>query len=127
MSIIGQFRREGEGFAGRINTLALRDAAVKFVATGRTSGRGPDFIVQLGDSEVGAAWKANDGGGALLNVKLDDPTWAGPLNVRLMAAEGGVLPLTWIRRDPEKADKPAAESQAQASPSGGSSSSSGSP
>jgi hypothetical protein len=57
-------------------------------------------------TEVGAAWKASDTSGALLNVKLDDPSWPEPANVRLMAAENGVLPMTWIRKS-ENPDKPA--------------------
>jgi hypothetical protein len=53
-----------------------------------------------GDNECGAAWKANDTSGALLNVKLDDPTWPQSVSARLAAmglvigvmARGGALP-----------------------------------
>lgn len=104
MSVIGHFRREGDGFVGRMATLAL-DAALKLVPATRGNARGPDYLVLLGENEVGAAWRASDASGALLNIKLDDPAWAEPVNVRLMAAEDGAFPLTWIRRAEEK-DKP---------------------
>lgn len=107
MSVIGHFRREGDGFTGRIATLAL-DAAVRLAPTSRVSAKGPDFIALVGDNEIGAAWRAGDASGALLNVKLDDPAWPEPVNARLMAAESGVLPLTWIRKSdpPEKPATP---------------------
>ncbi len=108
MSVIGFFRREGDGFTGRIATLAL-DVTLRLAPAGRVSAKGPDYIALVGKNEVGAAWKAGDLSGALLNVKLDDPSWPEPVNVRLMAAENGVLPMTWIRRSetPDKPDKPA--------------------
>lgn len=101
MSVIGHFRREGDGFTGRIATLAL-DVTLRLAPATRVSAKGPDYIALVGDNEVGAAWKASDASGALLNVKLDDPTWPEPANVRLMAAENGVLPMTWIRRAEDK-------------------------
>ena len=108
MSIIGHFRREGDGFTGRIATLGL-DATLRLAPAHRVSAKGPDFIALVGDAtEVGAAWKAGDTSGALLNIKLDDPSWAEPVNARLMAAEDGVFPLTWIRRSdpPERSAAP---------------------
>jgi uncharacterized protein (DUF736 family) len=103
MSILGHFRREGDGFTGRLTTLSL-DAVVRLAPTGKVSGKGPDYRALVGDNEIGAAWRAADASGALLNVKLDDPAWAEPINARLLAAEDGVLPLTWIRQ----VEKPAA-------------------
>lgn len=105
MSVIGQFRREGDGFVGRLTTLGL-NATVRLVPAARVSAKGPDYRVLVEDNEIGAAWRAADGSGALLNVKLDDPTWREPVNVRLMAVEDGPLPLTWIRKA-ETSDKPA--------------------
>jgi uncharacterized protein (DUF736 family) len=103
MSILGHFRREGDGFTGRLTTLSL-DAVVRLAPTGKVSGKGPDYRALVEDNEIGAAWRAGDSSGALLNVKLDDPAWPEPINARLLAAEDGVLPLTWIRQ----VDKPAA-------------------
>lgn len=106
MSVIGHFRREGDGFTGRITTLAL-DATLRLAPALRVSAKGPDFIALVGAFEVGAAWRAGDNSGALLNLKLDDPAWPEPVNARLMAAEDGVLPLTWIRRS-DPPERPAA-------------------
>lgn len=106
MSVIGHFRREGDGFVGRLATLAL-DATLRLAPASRVSAKGPDFIALVGDNEVGAAWRASDASGAVLNLKLDDPTWSEPVNARLMAAEDGVLPLTWIRKS-DPPEKPAA-------------------
>jgi len=103
MSILGHFRREGDGFTGRLTTLSL-DTVVRLAPTGKVSGKGPDYRALVGDNEIGAAWKAGDASGAVLNIKLDDPAWPEPVNARLLAAEDGVLPLTWIRQ----VDKPAA-------------------
>ncbi|MDR7117348.1 DUF736 domain-containing protein [Caulobacter sp. BE254] len=104
MSILGHFRRDGDGFTGRLASLSL-DATVRLAPPTRTFAKGPDYLVFVGEAEVGAAWRAADTSGALLNVKLDDPAWPEPINARLMATEDGVLPLTWIRRDPP--EKPA--------------------
>jgi uncharacterized protein (DUF736 family) len=109
MSILGHFRREGDGFTGRLTTLSL-DAGVRLAPTGKVSGKGPDYRILIGENEIGAAWRASEASGALLNLKLDDPAWPEPITARLLAAEDGVLPLSWIRDKPEKA-APAAASQ----------------
>lgn len=103
MAIIGHFRRENDGFSGRLSTLTLK-ADVRLAPTSGASAKGPAYRVLVENNEVGAAWRAGDASGAVLNLKLDDPAWPEPVSARLMAAEGGVLPLIWIRRaDPEKA------------------------
>lgn len=97
MNTIGHFRRDGDGFVGRLNSLTL-DAELRLAPSEKFSSKAPDFVAMIGDSECGAAWRLNDASGALLNLKLDDPAWPEPISARLMSAEGGVLPLTWIRR-----------------------------
>ncbi len=113
MTTIGHFRREGEAFVGRLTTLHL-DVTLTLTPGEKFSSRAPDFLAFVGENECGAAWRARDGSGAILDLKLDDPTWPEPISARLMAAEEGALPLTWIRRSPEaakpdavKADPPA--------------------
>ncbi len=101
MSVIGQFRRDGDGFVGRVETLSL-EAVIRLAPSGRQSAKGPPLLVYKGDFEIGAAWRADAASGALYNVKLDDPSWPQPINARLMAAEDDVLPLTWIRRTEER-------------------------
>lgn len=106
MTTLGHFRRDGDDFAGRLKTLSL-DAAMRLVPAEKFSSKSPDYLALVGDTECGAAWRATDVSGALLNLKLDDPTWPEPLNARLMAAEGGALPLVWIRRsDRTELDRP---------------------
>lgn len=99
MTTIGLLRRDGDSFAGRLTTLNL-DATVRLVALDkRGNDKAPDYRVLVGDMECGAAWRSTDEtAGALLNLKLDDPTWPGPVHARLMAGEGETLPLVWIRR-----------------------------
>lgn len=106
MPILGHFRREGDGFTGRLTTLTL-DAVVRLAPTDKVSAKGPDYRVLIGDNEIGAAWRAGETSGALLNLKLDDPAWPEPINARLLASEQGVLPLSWIRDKPDKAASPA--------------------
>lgn len=106
MTTIGYFRRDGEGFAGRLTTLGL-EATVRLAPAEKFSSKAPDYLVLAGEAECGAAWRATDASGALLNLKLDDPTWPEPVNARLMAAEGEDLPLVWIRRnDRSEPDRP---------------------
>lgn len=98
MSTIGYFRREGDGFSGRLATLALA-VDLRLVPADKFSSKAPDYQAMVGDDEVGVGWKLSDASGALLSLKLDDPTWAEPINARLMAAEDGTFPLVWIRRN----------------------------
>lgn len=96
MTTIGHFRRDGEGFAGRLTTLQL-DATVRLTPVEKVSARAPEFRAYVGDTECGAAWKPTDpASGAVLNLRLDDPSWAEPIDARLMAGED-LLPLVWIR------------------------------
>lgn len=106
MTTIGHFRRDGEAFTGRLATLGL-DASLRLTPAEKFSAKAPDFIALVGETECGAAWRLSDATGAILSLRLDDPTWAEPINARLMAAEDGVLPLVWIRRaDPPPAVSP---------------------
>lgn len=110
MTTIGYFRREGETFVGRLATLQI-DTAVKLVPIEKVSPRAPAFRAFVGDNECGAAWRPLDpASGALLNLELDDPTWAEPVNARLMAGEEP-YPLVWIRQRPDRGDKPADEAR----------------
>lgn len=106
MTTIGHFRRDGDGFSGQLATLHL-DVTLRLAPAEKFSSKAPDYIALVGETECGAAWRLADGSGAILSLKLDDPTWAEPISARLLAAEDGSLPLVWIRR----ADPPA-----QASP-----------
>jgi uncharacterized protein (DUF736 family) len=106
MTTIGHFRRDGEAFTGRLATLGL-DATLRLTPAEKFSSKAPDYIALVGETECGAAWRLSDTSGAILSLRLDDPTWSEPINARLMAAEDGLLPLVWIRRaDPPPAASP---------------------
>lgn len=100
MTTIGYFRRDGDGFAGRITTLQL-DASVRLVPIDKVSAKAPEFRAYVGETECGAAWKPTGAAtGAVLNLRLDDPSWSEPIDARLIAGEEQ-LPLVWIRRTEE--------------------------
>lgn len=105
MNTIGFFRRDGDGFAGRLTSLSV-DAAARIVPAEKFSAKAPDFVVLKDQAECGVGWKVTDNSGAILSLKLDDPAWPEPINARLLAAEDGELPLTWIRRVDPPADRP---------------------
>ncbi len=110
MTTIGYFRREGDGFIGHVDTLAL-DLTVTLTPAEKFSTKAPDYIASGsknggGAHECGAAWRVSDDSGALVSVKLDDPSWPEPISGRIKAAEDGVLPFVWYRRTDGPADKP---------------------
>lgn len=109
MTIIGHFRRDGDGFTGRIDTAAL-DLTVTLTPAEKFSAKAPDYLVHVGQRECGAAWRVSDASGALLSLKLDDPSWPEPISGRIMAAEDGLLPLVWFRRPEPPATAPTAAS-----------------
>ena len=110
MTTIGHFRRDGDGFTGRVETLSL-DLTVTLSPADKFSAKAPDYIASSGEPdgrarECGAAWRVSDASGAVLSLKLDDPSWPEPISARIMAAEDGVLPLVWFRRVDPPTDKP---------------------
>ena len=110
MTTIGYFRRDGDGFTGHVDTLAL-DITVTLSPAEKFSAKAPDYIASGGREgggahECGAAWRVSDTSGAVLSLKLDDPSWPEPISGRIMAAEDGLLPFVWIRRSEAPADKP---------------------
>lgn len=97
MTTIGHLRRDGVDFVGRLETLTLA-ADLRLVPANKFSPRAPDFDINAGAVDAGVAWRLTDTSGAVLSLKLDDPSWPEPINVRAMASEDGELPLVWIRR-----------------------------
>lgn len=97
MTTIGHLRRDGADFVGRLETLTLT-TDLRLVPADKFSPRAPDFDINAGAVDAGVAWRVSDTSGAVLSLKLDDPSWPEPINVRAMASEDGELPLVWIRR-----------------------------
>jgi uncharacterized protein (DUF736 family) len=88
MATIGTFKKDGNGYAGTIETLTLK-AKITFEPTDKKSDKAPDFrVFQIAEdftSEIGAAWKKTSQEGAeFLSVSLDDPSFAAKINCRLV-------------------------------------------
>ena len=105
MATIGTFKKDGNGYAGNIETLTLR-AKLTFEPATKKSDKAPDFRVfhLTGDftSEIGAAWKRSSKEGAeYLSVSLDDPNFAEKIQCRLVktGSEQGHT-LFWDRQRP---------------------------
>ncbi|MBI1686796.1 DUF736 family protein [Caulobacter hibisci] len=97
MTTIGHLRRDGVDFVGRLEILTL-STDLRLVPANKFSPRAPDFDINAGTIDAGVAWRVTDTSGAVLSLKLDDPSWPEPINVRAMASEDGQLPLVWIRK-----------------------------
>ena len=98
MAIIGTFTQNGNGLTGSVKTLTL-NAKVRFVALEKDSDKAPDYRVIAGTSvELGAAWKrTSKEGRPYHSVKLDDPSFPGPIYASLIEGEGGASNLIWSR------------------------------
>ena len=106
MAIIGKFTKQENGsFFGSITTLTISTLAT-FEPAPKKSDKSPDFRVfnHTDDytSEIGAAWnKTSREGAQYLSVRLDDPSFAAPINCRLIktGSESGHS-LIWERTRP---------------------------
>jgi uncharacterized protein (DUF736 family) len=103
MANIGTFTATEKGYAGSIETLTLQ-ADVTFEPVERKSSeKAPDFRIFTKKSryEIGAAWQTSSAetGAQYLSVKLDDPSFAAPIQCRLVktAASAGHS-LLWDRK-----------------------------
>ena len=101
MSTIGTFSKQEDGFNGTLHTLAF-NVKVKIIPITKNKDQGPDYRVLAGAMEIGAAWKRQSKANKpYLSVKLDDPSFAAPVNARLVDGEDGSVNLYWSRRSDE--------------------------
>jgi uncharacterized protein (DUF736 family) len=105
MATIGTFKKDGNGYAGNIETLTLR-AKITFEPSNKNSDNAPDYrVFQISDdftSEIGAAWKKTSREGAeYLSVSIDDPSFSEKIYCRLVKTgpEQGHT-LFWERQRP---------------------------
>ena len=102
MAIIGKFTKQENGsFFGSITTLTISTLAA-FEPAPKKSDKSPDYRLIADDCEIGAAWeRTTDGGQTHLSVRLDDPSFAAPINCRLIktGSESGHS-LIWERTRP---------------------------
>lgn len=98
MAQIGIFTSCEDGsFTGTIRTLTLNvEAFIQPVE--KDHDKAPDYRVCVGDDEVGAAWKrVSRGDRPYLVVKLDDPSFSGPIYASLVTDDGEAHRLIWSR------------------------------
>jgi len=98
MSSIGTFTKNGDGYNGTLQTLSF-NVKVKIVPVPKDSDNAPDYRITAGAMELGAGWKRQSASNkAYISVKLDDPSFAAPVNARLVDADNGTALLYWSRR-----------------------------
>jgi uncharacterized protein (DUF736 family) len=106
MASIGNFKKDGAGYAGIVATLTL-NAQLTFEPVEKRKDNAPDFrvfhLAQGLSSEIGAAWKKTSREGAeYLSVSIDDPSFSERINCRLVKTgveEGHTL--YWERARPQ--------------------------
>lgn len=100
MTKIGSFTKTASGeYQGEIVTLSVQAKKVRIVPDTNASGNAPSHRVLIGEAEVGAAWpKSTQDDRPYLSVKLDDPTFSGPIFAQLFAGEGEAHDLVWSRQ-----------------------------
>lgn len=100
MAQIGTFTRGDDGsYAGTIRTLNINvKATIKPVAA-KDNERSPDFRVAANGVELGAGWRkaAKDSGAEYVSVKLDDPSFTGPVYATLVHGDADEHKLIWSR------------------------------
>lgn len=98
MARIGTFKKSGNEYRGEISTLSLQAKSVRIAPEASAGSNAPSHRVFVGGTEVGAAWeKTTQDKRPYLSVKLDDPTFTGPIFAQLFAGEGDVHDLVWSR------------------------------
>ncbi|MGF1628675.1 MAG: DUF736 domain-containing protein [Kiloniellaceae bacterium] len=107
MSVIGTFTPAKDGgWAGSIHTLTINTKVRLVPNDNREHENAPAFRVLVGWSRVGDAWEARTNGDTpkeYLQVKIDDPTWPGPISAALFPADdGSKAQLVWNRRHPDR-------------------------
>jgi uncharacterized protein (DUF736 family) len=89
MATIGTFTSTENGFTGSIRTLALNVKA-RISRVENPSDKGPHYRIFAANVELGAAWqkRSEQTGRDYLSVKLDDPSFPGPIYATLTEVEG---------------------------------------
>lgn len=99
MATIGTFKKQADGsYAGAIKTLTLNVKQARLTPVSSENDKGPDFRIFAGSTEFGAAWKKTSREEReYLSVKLDDPSFGGPIYATLVEAEDGAHNMIWSR------------------------------
>ena len=87
MSLIGQFSRTRNGYAGHIRTLSIDAEIVLVPAEQSDAEHAPDYRVHLLDDdgpEIGAGWKRiGEKAGDYVSLVIDDPVFLQPIRAHL--------------------------------------------
>jgi uncharacterized protein (DUF736 family) len=87
MATIGHFIKQENGdFTGGIESITI-SKRVRFEPQEKRNAKSPDFLIIFDFSEAGAAWRKTGENGEYLSVRLDDPTFAAPINCRLVKSD----------------------------------------
>lgn len=99
MATIGTFKKSGNELTGEIVTLSVQAKNVRFVPNdARGNDKAPDYRVMAGRAEIGAAWAERSKNDVdYHSVKLDDPSFSGPIYANLFEGEDGEYQLVWTR------------------------------
>ena len=100
MATIGSFKKVGNEFQGEIVTLSVQAKGVRIVPEGnKPTDQAPDYRVFVGRVEIGAAWsKTSAEQRGYLSLKLDDPSFTGPIFANLFDDDGeDTYSLIWSR------------------------------
>lgn len=108
MATIGTFKKTANGeYVGDITTLSVQASGVRIVPDDNPpSESAPSHRVMVGKAEIGAAWtKRSSEGRDYLGLKLDDPSFTGPIFANLFGDEGGEThSLIWSRQRRQNGD-----------------------
>ena len=107
MATIGTFKLTENEFVGSITTLSVQAKNVRIVPEEtRSNDNAPSHRVFIGKVEIGAAWsKFSNEGRDYLSLKLDDPSFTGPIYANLFGDEkGGTYSLIWSRSTKRSGD-----------------------
>jgi uncharacterized protein (DUF736 family) len=99
MATIGTFTANSKGeLNGVIKTLTLNSKAT-LRPVEKEGEKSPDFRIQSGDMDIGAAWKKTSREGRdYISAKLDDPSFPAPIYATLVETEtAGAYALIWSR------------------------------
>ena len=88
MAIIGIFTKTNDGFTGAIETGGFK-VNVAVTAIEKRGESAPDYRVFVGKAEIGAGWaRTSKGGRKFVSLKLNEPSFAGPIYANLIERDG---------------------------------------
>jgi uncharacterized protein (DUF736 family) len=97
--IIGEFSKSEQGFAGKIQTLAVKTNLTLQPNGSKEKDNHPDYIVLHGQIEIGVAWDRNDDRGYYVSIAFEEPSLA-PGYYTLAKSSKGVSTYDLLYRKP---------------------------